>query len=178
MNVREVMQVEAALLADVAAMTAIYAHHVLTGSGSFEETPPSQDEMRRRYEAGLAAGYPWRVARDAAGVLGYGYYGPFRAREAYRYTVEDSIYVREDVRGQGVGKAILGALIAAAKTAGCREMLALIGDSENAGSIGVHASLGFKTVGTLRDVGFKLGRFVDVVIMQLSLAEPPPEDGQ
>lgn len=156
--------------ADVAAITAIYAHHVRHGTGTFEEEPPDEAAIAARLQAGLQAGYPWLLAEDPSGVLGYGYYGQFRARSAYRFTVEDSIYVRNDVRGQGVGKAILSELIAHARAAGMREMLALIGDSENVGSIGVHASLGFRTQGTLREVGLKFGRWLDVVIMQLALA--------
>ena len=109
------------------------------------------------------------MARDASGVLGFGYYGQFRDRAAYRFTVEDSVYVREGVRGQGVGKAIVGALLEHATAAGFKQMLALIGDSENAGSIGVHASLGFLPVGTMRKVGYKFDRWLDVVTMQKAL---------
>jgi phosphinothricin acetyltransferase len=147
----------------------IYAHHVLYGTGTFEEIPPSLEEMIARFHANQQAGHAWLVARDATGCLGYGYYGAFRARAAYRFTVEDSIYVREGVRGQGVGKAILAALLAHARPAGVQQMLSLIGDSENAGSIGLHASLGFLPMGTMRKVGFKLGRWLDVVIMQKAL---------
>jgi L-amino acid N-acyltransferase YncA len=162
--------IEPAAPSDLPEIAAIYAHHVLHGTGTFEETPPSIEEITVRHASGVAAGYAWLVARDATGVLGFGYYGPFRARSAYRWTVEDSVYVREDVRGQGVGKALVGALIAAADAAGFRQMLALIGDSENIGSIGVHASLGFARAGVLRAVGRKFGRWLDVVIMQRPLA--------
>jgi phosphinothricin acetyltransferase len=157
--------------ADLAEIAAIYAHHVLHGTGTFEEMPPSIEEMARRHAAGVAAGHAWLVARDATGVLGYGYYGPFRHRSAYRWTVEDSVYVRDDVRGQGVGKALVAALVAQAEAAGLRQMLALIGDSENIGSIGVHASLGFVRTGVLRCAGIKFGRWLDVVIMQRSLGQ-------
>jgi phosphinothricin acetyltransferase len=156
---------------DVPEIAAIYAHHVLHGTGTFEEVPPSIEEMAARREAGLAAGHAWLVARDATGVLGYGYYGRFRHRSAYRWTVEDSVYVRDDVRGQGVGKALVAALIARAEADGLRQMLALIGDSENIGSIGVHASLGFIRTGVLRAAGTKFGRWLDVVIMQRALGE-------
>jgi len=163
------MEVLIAAETDLPDAQAIYAHHVLHGTGTFEEIPPSLEEIRTRYNNILAAGYAWIVARDATGCLGFGYYGPFRAREAYRFTVEDSVYVREDVRGQGVGKAIVAALMAHAKTAGFKEMLALIGDSENVGSVGVHASLGFIHAGTMRRVGHKFERWLDVVIMQKAL---------
>jgi phosphinothricin acetyltransferase len=155
--------------ADLPEIAAIYAHHVLHGTGTFEEVPPSIEEMTQRHAAGVSTGHAWLVVRDATGVLGYGYYGPFRHRAAYRWTVEDSVYVRDDVRGQGVGKALVAALVARAEAAGLRQMLALIGDSENIGSIGVHASLGFGRVGVLRAAGMKFGRWLDVVIMQRTL---------
>jgi len=162
-------QVTPASDTDLPEIAAIYAHHVLHGTGTFEEVPPSIEEMAARRAAGLDAGHTWLVARDATGVLGYGYYGPFRHRSAYRWTVEDSVYVRDDVRGQGVGKALVAALVAQAEAAGLRQMFALIGDSENIGSIGVHASLGFVRTGVLRAAGIKFGRWLDVVIMQRSL---------
>jgi phosphinothricin acetyltransferase len=155
---------------DLPEIQSIYAHHVLHGTGTFEEIPPSLEEMRARYEAGLAGGYAWLVCRDTTGVLGFAYYGAFRQRTAYRHIVEDSVYVRDDVRGQGVGKALVGALVAHAQAAGLRQMLALIGDSENSGSIGMHASLGFTRAGVLRAVGWKFDRWLDVVIMQRSLS--------
>jgi phosphinothricin acetyltransferase len=155
--------------ADLPEIQAIYAHHVLHGTGTFEELPPSLEEITRRWEAGIAAGYDWLVLRDATGILGYCYTGPFRQRSAYKWTVEDSVYVRDDVRGQGVGRALVTALVARAEAAGFRQMLALIGDSENTGSIGVHASAGFTRTGTLRAVGVKFGRWLDVVIMQRAL---------
>jgi phosphinothricin acetyltransferase len=155
--------------ADLPEIQAIYAHHVLHGTGTFEEVPPSLEEITRRWEAGIAAGYDWLVLQDATGVLGYCYTGPFRQRSAYKWTVEDSVYVRDDVRGQGVGRALVTALVARADAAGFRQMLALIGDSENTGSIGVHASAGFTRTGTLRAVGVKFGRWLDVVIMQRAL---------
>jgi phosphinothricin acetyltransferase len=155
--------------ADLPGIQAIYAYHVLHGTGSFEDVPPSLEEMQARFAANQAAGFAWLAARDASGILGFGYYGPFRARAAYRYTVEDSVYVRDGVRGQGVGKAIVGALLERARTAGFKQMLALIGDSENTASIGVHASLGFAQVGIMRKVGFKMDRWLDVVTMQKPL---------
>ena len=154
---------------DLPGIQAIYAHHVLNGTGSFEAVPPSLEEMTARLAANRAAGFAWLVARDASGVLGFGYYGPFRERAAYQFTVEDSVYVREGLRGQGVGKAIVSALIERARAGGAKQMLALIGDSENVASIGVHASLGFQQVGIMRKVGWKLDRWLDVVVMQKGL---------
>jgi phosphinothricin acetyltransferase len=148
---------------------AIYAHHVLYGTGTFEEVPPPLEEITARHAAITAAGWPWLVAADASGCLGFGYYAQFRARSAYRFTAEDSVYVRDSVRGQGVGKALVAALLAHAAAAGFTQMLAVIGDSENTGSIGVHASLGFQPAGTMRKVGYKFGRWLDVVTMQKSL---------
>ena len=165
------MDIRAAGLADVPDIQAIYAHHVLHGTGTFEEEPPSVEEMTVRFRKVEDRGYVWLVASDATGVLGYGYYAPFRERSAYRFTVEDSIYVREDVRGQGVGKALVVRLIELATAAGLRQMIAVIGDSENVGSIGVHASLGFQMVGTMKSAGLKFGRWLDVVTMQRPLGK-------
>ena len=163
------MDIRDAAEADIPAMQAIYAHHVLTGTGTFDEEPPSVEELRGKFLKVVEHGWSWLVATDATGVLGYAYYTQFRDRSAYRYCVEDSIYVRDDVRGQGVGKALVAALIEHATARGMRQMIAVIGDSENAGSIGVHASLGFHMVGTLKAVGVKFGRWVDVVSMQRAL---------
>jgi len=163
------MEISAASLADLADCQAIYAHHVLTGTGTFEEVPPTLEEITGRHHAVVTPGWAWLVARDAGGVLGFGYYAQFRMRSAYRYTAEDSVYVRDTVRGQGVGKALVTALLNHAAAAGFLEMLAVIGDSENTGSLGVHASLGFLPVGTMRRVGFKFERWLDVVTMQKSL---------
>ena len=163
------MDIRNATEADIPEMQAIYAHHVLTGTGTFDEEPPSVEEMADKFHKVVDHGWSWLVAADATGVLGYAYYTQFRDRSAYRYCVEDSIYVRDDVRGQGVGKALVAALIEHATACGMRQMIAVIGDSENVGSIGVHASLGFHMVGTLRAVGVKFGRWVDVVSMQRAL---------
>jgi phosphinothricin acetyltransferase len=165
------MDIEPAQPADMPEIQSIYAHHVLNGTGTFEEVPPSIEEMQARFVSGTAGHNDWLVARDETGVLGYGYYGPFRQRSAYEFTVEDSVYVREDVRGQGVGKALVGDLLHRAEARGYRQMLALIGDSENIGSIGVHASLGFARMGIMRATGIKFGRWLDVVIMQKMLGE-------
>lgn len=163
------MQIRPAGTSDLPEMQAIYAHHVMTGAGTFEEAPPSIEEMQARFEAVTGRGWTWLVAADATGVLGYAYFAQMRDRSAYRYTAEDSIYVREGVRGQGVGKALVARLLDEAERAGFRQMVAVIGDSENIASIGMHASLGFLRVGLLRSSGFKFGRWVDTVYMQRAL---------
>ena len=163
------MDIRAARPDDVPEIQAIYAHHVLHGAGTFDEVPPSVEEVRARFDAVVARGWSWLVATDETGVLGYAYFNQLRDRSAYRYTAEDSIYVREDVRGQGVGKALVARVLEAAERAGFRQMIAVIGDSENVGSIGVHASLGFQRVGILRASGLKFGRWVDTVYMQRAL---------
>jgi L-amino acid N-acyltransferase YncA len=165
------MDIRDAREADVPDIQAIYAHHVLHGTGTFEEEPPSVEEMSVRFHKVIDQDYVWLVAVDATGVLGFGYYAPFRDRSAYRFTAEDSIYVREDVRGQGVGKGLVSRLIELATAAGLRQMIAVIGDSENVGSIGVHASLGFHMVGTMKSAGIKFGRWLDVVTMQRPLGK-------
>ena len=172
------MEIRAATKTDIPEIQSIYAHHVLTGTGTFEEEPPSVEEMTERFDKVVHHGWSWLVATDATGVLGYAYYTQFRDRSAYRFCAEDSVYVREDVRGQGVGKALVARLIDEATGRGMRQMIAVIGDSENVGSIGVHASLGFQMAGTLRAAGVKFGRWVDVVSMQRPLgqgdADVPP----
>jgi len=165
------MEIRPASETDIPEIQSIYAYHVLTGTGTFEEEPPSVEEMADRFAEVVEHGWSWIVATDATGVLGYAYYTQFRDRSAYRFCVEDSVYVREDVRGQGVGKALVVRLIEDATAHGMRQMIAVIGDSENTGSIGVHASLGFQMVGTLRAVGVKFGRWLDVVSMQRSLGQ-------
>jgi L-amino acid N-acyltransferase YncA len=155
--------------ADLPAMAAIYAHHVLNGTGTFEEIPPDEAEMAARLARTQGAGWAWLVAEDAGEVKGYGYFAALRDRSAYRFAAEDSIYVRDDVRGQGVGKALVEALLARAEAAGFRQMFAVIGDSDNVGSIGLHLSLGFKQVGVLKAAGLKFGRWLDVVYMQRAL---------
>ena len=163
------MQLRPATLADLPEIQAIYAHHVLHGAGSFEEVPPSVEEMTVRWQKIIDHGWTWLVAADATGVTGYGYYSQYRERSAYRYAAEDSIYVRNDVRGQGVGKMLVQALVQAATEAGFRQMIAVIGDSENIGSIGVHTSLGFRKVGMLHASGLKFGRWLDTVFMQRAM---------
>jgi L-amino acid N-acyltransferase YncA len=163
------MQIRAALPADLPEIQAIYARHVLHGTATFEDVPPSVEEMETRFRNVAEHGWAWLVAADASGVLGYAYYTPFGAVGAYRHSAENRIYVREDVRGQGVGKALVGALIEQASAHGFRQMIAVIGDADNVGSIGVHASLGFARVGLLRSSGFKFGRWLDLVYMQRAL---------
>jgi len=163
---------------DAAAIAAIYAHHVLHGTGTFEETPPPDEEVAARVAKVQGAGHPWLVVEEEGRILGYGYYNAFHTRSAYRHTAEDSIYVRDDVRGQGVGKALVAALLERAEAAGFRQMVAVIGDSENVGSIGLHLSLGFKQAGLMKAVGLKFGRWIDVVYMQKAVGEgdrPIPE---
>ena len=154
---------------DLPQIQAIYAHHVLNGTGTFEEIPPSLEEIAERFKHVITCRWAWLTATDSSGVLGYAYYAQIRDRSAYRYAAEDSIYVREDVRGQGVGKALVARLLLEAEAAGFRQMVAVIGDSENVGSVGMHASLGFHHVGTLRAVGLKFGRWLDTVYMQRGL---------
>lgn len=165
------MLVRDATAADLPAITAIYAHHVRHGTGSFEEVPPTEAEMAARLARVQGAGWAWLVAEEGGEILGFGYFAQYRERSAYRYTAEDSVYVREDVRGQGVGKAIVSALIPRAEACGFRQMVAVIGDSENVGSIGLHLSLGFRQAGVLRSVGYKFGRWLDSVTMQRALGE-------
>jgi phosphinothricin acetyltransferase len=173
--------VRPAAAADLAAITAIYAEAVATGTASFELTPPSLAEMRRRFAALNAGGFPYLVAVDGGGrLLGYAYASSHRPRAAYGLTVEDAVYVAADARRRGVGRALLAALIEAAEATGFRQMVAVIGDSDNAGSIGVHEAAGFRLVGTLEGVGRKHGRWLDTVLMQRTLgagtAIPPPQE--
>ena len=167
-----------ATAADIPAIQAIYAHHVLHGLASFEEVPPGVEEMRSRYEAIVASGKPYIVAELDGAVAGYGYASGYRARPAYRFTLENSIYIDERHRGRGVGTALLDALIERCRAGPWRQVVAVIGDSANAASIGLHRKAGFREVGVLRRVGFKHGRWVDSVLMQLELsAEDPPAGG-
>jgi L-amino acid N-acyltransferase YncA len=154
---------------DVLAMQEIYAHHVLHGLASFEEEPPPVAEMRRRYDEVCGRGLPWLAADFGGVVVGYGYCAPYRTRSAYRYAIEDSVYVRHGSEGRGVGSAILEELIRRVSELGYRQLIAVIGDSSHAPSINLHARFGFLRVGTLRSVGFKFGRWVDTVIMQRPL---------
>lgn len=157
------------LEADLAAITAIYAEAVRTGTASFELDPPDMAEIARRRHAVLATGLPWLAAEREGRSVGYAYAGPFRPRPAYRFCVENSIYVDAAVRGQGVGALLLAELIARCEAWGARQMVAVIGDSANAGSIGVHRAAGFRHAGRVEQVGWKFGRWLDVVFMQRAL---------
>jgi L-amino acid N-acyltransferase YncA len=167
---------------DVPSIAAIYAHAVLHGTGTFETVPPEVSEMARRRDAVLAARWPYLVATAPASgvVLGYAYAATFRPREAYRYCLEDSVYVAPGHGRRGVGRALLEALLSRCEAAGFRQMVAVIGDSANAGSIGLHAACGFQRTGLLPDAGWKFGRWVDVVFMTRPLGQgasaPPPSE--
>lgn len=161
--------------ADLAAIQAIYAHHVLHGMASFEEVAPDVDEMRRRFDDIAARGLPYLVGCIGDAVVGYGYCAPYRARSAYRYVLEDSVYVDPAYLRRGLGRGLLAALIERVTALGYRQLIAVIGDSAHLPSIRVHADAGFVRVGTLRSVGFKFGRWVDTVIMQRPLG---PGDGR
>jgi L-amino acid N-acyltransferase YncA len=163
---------------DLAAVTVIYRHAVMTGTASFELEPPDEAEMLRRFDALAAGHHPYLVAEQAGVVAGYAYAGPYRARPAYRGTVENSVYVAPERHGRGIGAALLSALIEAAEAGGFRQIVAVIGDSDNAASIGLHARQGFEMVGTLRAVGWKRGRWLDTVLMQRALGDgdgTPPQ---
>lgn len=154
---------------DVAAIQSIYAHHVLHGFASFEEEAPDAAEMDRRRRDIQGRGLPYLVAERDGVVHGFAYAGPFRPRPAYRHTVEDSVYVAPEAVGQGIGRSLLGEVVRRCTALGLRQMVAVIGDSGNSASIRLHESLGFRRAATLRSVGFKFGRWVDSVIMQLGL---------
>lgn len=174
-----------ATAADMAQVQSIYAHHVLHGLASFEEEPPALDEMLSRRAKVLEHGLPYIVAVDGAAhlpggrVLGYAYATQYRPRRAYRFTVEDSVYMAEGAAGRGIGKRLLQAVIDRCAAAGFRQMIAIIGNAGNAGSIGLHRSCGFRLVGTFENVGFKHDGWRDTVLMQRALgpgaAEPPRE---
>ena len=162
--------VRPATLADLPAVQSIYAHHVSHGTCTFVIDPPSLQELYARWEKVCARGHPWLVACDEYGaVQGYAYAGPFRERAAYARTLEDSVYVSPGAQGRGIGRALLTALLDAAKSLGAKEMLAVIGDSNNAASLALHRALGFTDAGLLRGVGEKFGRVLDVVILQRAL---------
>jgi phosphinothricin acetyltransferase len=158
-----------ARLADAPAIAAIYAHHVLHGTATYEEVPPDADAMRARIARVLDAGWPYLVAEAAGEPVGFAYCMQFRERPAYRFAAEDSVYVRDDLRGRKVGRALLAALLPRAEACGFRQVFAVIGDAENGGSIGLHAAMGFVQAGRLRACGLKFGRWLDVVIMQRAL---------
>ncbi|TSE34627.1 GNAT family N-acetyltransferase [Tepidimonas charontis] len=163
---------------DLPAITALYGHHVQHGTGTFETEPPSETEMAARRADVLRKGLPWLVAERAGRVLGFAYGNWFKPRPAYRYSVEDSIYIAPDALGQGMGRALLAELLVQLEQRGIRKVMAVIGDSANAGSIGLHTALGFEHVGTVRSCGWKFGRWLDIVLMEKTLGwgdRTPPE---
>jgi L-amino acid N-acyltransferase YncA len=157
--------------ADLPAIQAIYAHHVRHGLGSFEETPPSLAEMTLRRQAVIDAGLPYLVCAVDDAIMGFAYAGPYRPRPAYRYSVEDSVYIAPEQGRHGYGRRLVTALIERCTALGYRQMLAVIGDRENHGSVGLHSSLGFREVGHMPSIGFKFGRWIDVVVMQRALGD-------
>ena len=163
---------------DVPAITEIYADAVMTGTASFELTPPDEAEMTRRMAGLLDGGFPYLVAESADKILGYAYAGAYRPRPAYRFTVEDSVYIERTAQGKGVGRALLSALIADAEARGFRQMISVIGDEASAGSIALHTSAGFELVGTFKSVGWKFDQWRATVLMQRPLGSGdsrPPE---
>ncbi|WP_040309816.1 GNAT family N-acetyltransferase [Asticcacaulis biprosthecium] len=160
--------------ADFEVITAIYAHNVLHGTGTFALEPPSQDEMLASFRTIKGMGLPYILAEEDGRILGYAYASPFRTRPGYKYSIEDSIYLAPDASGRGLGKALLNRLIELCTARGLYSMIAVIGDGENGPSIGVHRACGFAVTGTLPRAGFKFGRWLDVVFMTRDLR--PPED--
>ena len=170
--------VRPATAADIPAIAAIYRHHVLHGLASFELDPPDSDEIARRFIAIRELGLPYLAAEIDGRLVGYAYASVYRARPAYRYTVEDSVYVDKDHAGLGIGSALMPPLIAGCVKAGRRQIIAVIGDSANLGSIRLHEKFGFEHVGLLPAVGFKFGRWVDSVLMQKEVGDgqrSPPD---
>jgi phosphinothricin acetyltransferase len=178
---RSAYVVRAACRDDVAAVTRIYGHHVAHGLASFELAPPAHEEMLKRHDDIVARGYPYLVAERDGAIGGYAYASAYRARPAYRFAVENSVYIDPALKRSGLGRLLLEALIAACEARGFRQMIAVIGDSGNAPSIGLHAACGFARIGTLPAIGWKFDRWVDSVLMQRALgpgaATPPDEIG-
>jgi L-amino acid N-acyltransferase YncA len=173
------LEVRDATEADLPAIQAIYAHHVLHGVASFEETPPSIDDLRGRLASVLSHGLPYMVAGIDGAIAGYCYATPYRPRAAYRNTIEDSIYIDDAFRGRGIGRVLLKALIERCETGPWRQMVAVIADGGSGGSLSLHRSLGFEMAGTLKAVGFKHGRWLDTTLMQRALGvgdKALPED--
>ncbi len=158
-----------AMDADVAGIAAIYAHHVAHGTGTFDEVAPDRAEMARRWRSIADLGLPYLVAARGEDVIGFAYAAPFRPRSAYRFTVEDSIYLHPAAMGQGVGGRLLGGVIDTCEALGLRQMIAVIGDADNARSIRLHRRLGFRHAGVLTAAGLKFGRWLDAVFMQRTL---------
>ncbi len=165
------LSIRPATPADIPAITRIYAHAVQHGTASFELEPPDEAEMTRRQSALLDGGFPYLVATRDGAVLGYAYAGPYRARPAYRFSVENSIYVAANAHRRGVGRALIDRLIAESETRGYRLMIAVIGDSAQTPSIALHRAAGFRLVGALEGVGYKFDRWLDTVLMQRALGK-------
>jgi L-amino acid N-acyltransferase YncA len=163
------IQVRPATPADIPAITGIYAHAVRHGTASFEIEPPSEAEMAQRQKSLLDGRFPYLVAENDGGIAGYAYAGPYRTRPAYRWSVEDSIYVNPNAHRRGIGRALLERLIVESEQRGFRQMIAVIGDSAQMSSIELHRSLGFRMIGTIENVGYKFGRWLDSVLMQRDL---------
>jgi phosphinothricin acetyltransferase len=157
--------------ADIPAVTAIYQHHVLHGTGTFEIEPPTETDMQSRKADVLSKGLPYLVIEENAEVLGFAYCNWFKPRPAYRFSAEDSIYLSPMATGRGWGRLLLAELMSQAERAGVRKLIAVIGDSDNAGSIGVHRALGFTSVGVLADCGWKFDRWLDVVLMERAIGQ-------
>ncbi len=165
---------------DLDAITRIYGHHVLHGTGTFETTPPTLAEMTARRADVLGKDLPWLVAEEGGQVLGFAYGNWFKPRPAYRFSVEDSIYMDPAAHRKGLGRALLAELLAVLERTGTRKVMAVIGDSANAGSIGVHKALGFEPVGVVQSCGWKFDRWLDIVLMQKTLGagdSTPPNEG-
>lgn len=166
---------------DLAAITRIYAHHVLHGTGTFETTPPTETDIAQRRADVLSKGLPWLVLEDEDGaVIGYAYGNWFKPRPAYRFSVEDSIYLAPEAAGRGLGRLLLAELLAVLERSGIRKVMAVIGDSANAGSVGVHTALGFSHIGTVKACGWKFDRWLDIVLMEKAIGEAdttPPREG-
>jgi L-amino acid N-acyltransferase YncA len=165
------LEIRPADVTDLAAVTEIYAHAVRHGTATFELIPPDLTEMTRRFHALMDGGFPYFVAMLDGSVVGYAYAGAYRPRPAYRFTVENSVYLLPAIHRRGIGQQLLQRLIAECVARGFRQMVAVIGDSANAGSIGVHTKCGFQMIGTHPNVGLKFGRWLDTVMMQLALGE-------
>ena len=165
------LEIRPAIAADLAFVTDIYAEAVSFGTATFELVPPDLAEMTRRFQALVDGGFPYFVAVLEGRVAGYAYAGPYRPRPAYRFTVENSVYLQPAIHGRGIGQQLLQRLIAECAARGFRQMIAVIGDSANAASIGVHSRCGFRMIGTHPNVGLKFGRWLDTVMMQRELGE-------
>jgi phosphinothricin acetyltransferase len=164
-------EIRPATEADLPSVTEIYQHAVLYGTATFELIPPDLAEMTRRFKALMDGGFPYFVGVLESRVVGYAYAGPYRPRPAYRFTVENSVYLQPAIHRRGIGLLLLQRLITECEARGYRQMIAVIGDSANAGSIGVHTKTGFQMIGTHPDVGLKFGRWLDTVMMQRALGE-------